>query len=54
MVLLVITVLATWMVGSVAAGFKLGAVIRTAEKIRKDEFLDALFSTLASHQMAQG
>jgi hypothetical protein len=53
MFLLAIKVLSVWTVAALAAGFGLGAIIRTADRIRKEEFLDALLSTLAGQQMAK-
>ena len=53
MFLLVMEVLILWTVAAVAAGFVLGALIGAAERVRKDEFLEAIFSNLASRQMAR-
>jgi hypothetical protein len=53
MFLLAIKVLSIWTVAALAAGFGLGAIIRTAERVKKEEFLDALFSTLAGQKMAR-
>ncbi len=53
MILLVMKVLTFWTVAALVAGFGLGAMIRAADRVRKEEFLDALFSTLASKQMAR-
>jgi hypothetical protein len=39
-------VLAVWSSLSLMTGFVLGALIRKAERMRRDEFLSALFSTL--------
>ena len=53
MLLLAIKVLSIWTVAALAAGFGLGAIIRTAERVKKEELLDALFSTLAGQKMAR-
>jgi hypothetical protein len=53
MILLAITILSAWSITSLAAGLGLGAVIRTADRIQKEEFLEALFSTLAERQMTR-
>jgi hypothetical protein len=53
MVLLAITILSAWSITSLAAGLGLGAVIRTADKVEKDAFMEALLSTLAERRMAR-
>ena len=53
MFLLAIKVLGLWTAGALAAGFALGSLIRTADRVRKEEFLDALFSNLAGQRMAK-
>ena len=53
MILLAITVLCAWSITSLAAGLGLGAVIRTADRVQKEEFLEALLSTLSERQMAR-
>ena len=53
MVLLAITILCAWSITSLAAGLGLGAVIRTADRARKEEVLEALFSSLAERRMAR-
>jgi hypothetical protein len=53
MILLAITILCAWTITSLAAGFGLGAVIRTADRVQQEEFLEALFSTLAERQTAR-
>jgi hypothetical protein len=53
MILMAIAVLGAWTVTALAAGFGLGAVIRTADRARKEEFLEALFSAIAEHHTAR-
>jgi hypothetical protein len=53
MILLAMKVLTIWTAAALAAGFVLGAIIRTAERLRNDEILDALFSYLAGRQTAR-
>ncbi len=53
MILPAMKILTIWTVAALAAGNGLGAFIRTAERLRKDEILDALFSTLAGRQTAR-
>jgi len=50
MILPAMKVLTIWTVSALAAGFGLGAVIRTSERLHKVEILDALFSNLAGWQ----
>ena len=45
---LVLSVLAMWLL--VAAGLALGAMIRKADRIRKEEFLAELYSTIETMQ----
>ncbi len=47
MILPAMKVLTIWTVSALAAGFGLGAVIRTSERLHKVEILDALSSNLA-------
>jgi hypothetical protein len=53
MVLLAIAILSAWSITSLAAGLGLGAVIRTADKVQKEAFMEALLSTLAERRMAR-
>ena len=53
MFLLAIKVLGLWTAAALAAGFALGAIIRTADRVRKEEFLDTLYSNLAGQQVAK-
>ncbi len=53
MILLAITILSAWSITSLAAGLGLGAVIRTADRVQKEEFLEAVLSTLSERQMAR-
>jgi hypothetical protein len=53
MMLLAITILSAWSTTSLAAGLGLGAVIRTADRVQKEEFLEAVLSTLSKRQMAR-
>jgi hypothetical protein len=53
MILLGITILSAWSITSLAAGLGLGAVIRTADRVQKEEFLETLLSTLSERQMAR-
>ena len=48
--ILVLSVLAVWLLVAVAAGLALGAMIRKADRIRKDEFLADLYSTIETLQ----
>jgi hypothetical protein len=50
MSILVMSVLATWFLVAVVTGLALGAMIRKADRIRKDEFLTGLFLTLEALQ----
>jgi len=43
-------VLATWSLVALVAGFALGAVIRRGDRIRKDQFLSCVFSSLETMQ----
>jgi len=52
MILLATKVLIGWTVTALAVGFGLGAMIRTADRVRKEEILNALLSTLVSKQVA--
>jgi|GEM_PF-3004568 len=52
MILLATKVLIVWTVTALAVGFGLGAMIRTADRVRKEEILNALISTLDSKQLA--
>ena len=52
MILLATKVLIVWTVTALAVGFGLGAMIRTADRVRKEEILNALLSTLDSKQVA--
>jgi len=51
MILLAVTILCAWSITSLAAGFGLGAVIGMADRVQKQEFLEALLSTLSERQM---
>jgi hypothetical protein len=53
MVFLAMKVLTIWSVAALVAGFGLGAVIRTAERVQKEEVLSTLFATLAGDRMAR-
>jgi hypothetical protein len=53
MILLAIVVLGAWAMTALAAGFGLGALIRTADRARKEELLEGLLSTLAERQTAR-
>jgi hypothetical protein len=48
--ILVLSVLAMWLLVAVAAGLALGSMIRKADRIRKDEFLADLYSTIETLQ----
>jgi hypothetical protein len=48
--ILVMRVLAMWLLVAVAAGLALGAMIRKADRKRKDEFLAGLYSTFETVQ----
>jgi hypothetical protein len=50
MILLVLKVLVPWFVVASVKGLALGAMIRKADRIRKDEFLADLYSTLETLQ----
>jgi hypothetical protein len=51
MILLAVKILTVWTAVSLAAGFWLGAVIRTAERANKEQFLNALYATQADEQI---
>jgi hypothetical protein len=44
--------LGVWTFTALAVGFGLGAMIRTADRVRKEGILNALLSTLESKQAA--
>jgi len=48
MLALTAEVLAGWTLTAILVGFALGAMIRTAEKVRMDEVLEAYYSVLAA------
>jgi hypothetical protein len=48
--ILVLSVLAMWLLVAVAAGLTLGAMIRKPDRIRRDEFLAFLYSTVETLQ----
>ena len=48
--ILVVRVLAMWFLIAMVTGLALGAMIRKADRIRKDEFLAGLYSTLETRQ----
>ncbi len=50
MILLVLRVLVLWFVVASVTGLALGAIIRKADRIRKDELLADLHSTLETLQ----
>ncbi len=50
---LMLKVLVTWSVVALAAGFALGAVIRRGDRIRKDEFLSCVFSSIETMQASR-
>ncbi len=50
MILLVLNVLVLWFVVASVTGLALGAIIRKADRIREDEFLADLHSTLETLQ----
>jgi hypothetical protein len=50
MILLVLKVLVLWFVVASVTGLALGAMIRKGDRIRKDEFLTDLYSTLETLQ----
>jgi hypothetical protein len=52
-ILLATKVLSVRALTALAAGFDLGAMIRTADKVRKEEILNAPPSTLYRKQMAR-
>jgi hypothetical protein len=53
MILLAIAILSAWSITSLAAGLGLGAVIRTADRVQKEQFLEAVLATLSERQMAR-
>ena len=48
--ILVMRVLAMWFLVALVTGLALGAMIRKADRIRKDEFLAFLYSTVETLQ----
>ncbi len=46
--ILAVEIFVVWSVVALLAGLAVGAVIGKADRIRKDEFLSALFSNLAN------
>jgi hypothetical protein len=50
MVHLVMEVMSAWFVAALIASLALGAHIQSAERVRKEEALEAMFSYLASRQ----
>jgi hypothetical protein len=53
MVVLAIKILAVWSATALVIGLIVGAMIRAAERLRQDEFLTALFATLAGEHNIQ-
>jgi hypothetical protein len=48
MVVLILKVIAIWTVTGLVACLALGAVIRRADRVRKDKFLNCVFESLES------
>ncbi len=48
--ILMLKVLAMWSLVALVAGFVLGAAIRKGDRVRKDEFLSCLFSSIETMQ----
>jgi hypothetical protein len=53
MLSIALQVLAAWVAAAVIIGLMVGASIRSAEKLRKEEVLNDLFSYLAKKQSAR-
>jgi hypothetical protein len=51
--ILAMKVLAIWSLVALVSGVILGAAIRKSERTHRDEFLDALFSTLETWQASR-
>jgi hypothetical protein len=50
--ILIMRVLATWFLVALGTGLALGAMVGKANRIRKDKFLAALFSTLENRRQS--
>jgi hypothetical protein len=48
--ILILKVLAMWSLVAVVTGFSLGAAIRRGDRLRKDDFLSCVFSSLEALQ----
>ena len=51
--IVIIKVLAMWSLVAVMAGFGLGAAIRRGDRLRKDDFLSCVFSSLEALQASR-
>jgi hypothetical protein len=52
--IIIVKVLATWSLVALVIGLGLGAAIRRAERVRRDEFLTCVFASLESLQESRG
>ena len=52
--ILIVKILAMWSLMALVAGLGLGAAIRKAERVRKDEFLSSVFAFLETLQASRG
>ena len=52
--ILIIKVLVTWSLVALVMGLGLGAAIRRAERVRREEFLTCVFASLESLQESRG
>ena len=50
---LAVEILLTWSLASLVTGFVLGAAIRKGERVHKDQFLCAVFSTIENMQASR-
>jgi len=51
--IVIIKVLAMWSLVAVVSGFGLGAAIRRGDRLRKDDFLSCVFSSLETLQASR-
>jgi hypothetical protein len=52
--ILILKVFSMWSLVALVTGFALGAAIRKAERIRKEEFLACVFASLETLQSSRG
>jgi hypothetical protein len=53
MILVAVGILTVWCLSALTIGLIAGAVIRTAEKLRHDQYLTSVFAILAGEQVSR-